>query len=257
MATVARGTSPSLASAMLSHMLTRLEDTAVHDKPYSHFYVERFFPNDVYDEMMRLLPAAKCYKALSIEKHQNTLGASTRDVLPLNEEGLNRLPREQHELWGAVAAALVAPELKRAVFRKLATDLAHRFGLAQDRVPEIVSYTRPSLFRDLEGYEIAPHPDGRAKIVTMQLYLPIDRSQLHLGTAVYSRALTSLKGLVSWRGRFRKVKQFAFQPNSGYAFAVSNSLGRKSWHGREAIPPGSGVRNSILNIFFAEPDRTY
>ena len=119
-----------------------------------------------------------------------------------------------------------------------------------------MSYCKPSLFRDLEGYEIPPHPDGRAKIVTMQLYLPHDRSQLALGTSLYQRRLT-MSGLYSWRGRFRKVKQFAFQPNSGYAFAVSNSLAKKSWHGRESLPQGCGVRNSLLNIYFATADRNY
>ena len=91
----------------------------------------------------------------------------------------------------------------------------------------------------------------------MQLYLPADRSQLELGTAVYKRRLTSLRGLYAWQGHFEKVKQFLFQPNSGYAFAVSNSLGKKSWHGRESLPAGSGARNSILNIFFAQSDRNY
>ncbi len=242
---------------MVGHMLARLENTSVEDKPYSHFYVERFFPPDVYETMMRLMPAPTSYKPLSVAKHHSAEGISTRDVLPLRAEALARLPGEQQHFWSDVAIALGSAELKRAVFRKLATDLSFRFGVPREGVSEIASYTKPSLFRDLEGYEIAPHPDGRAKIVTMQLYLPADRSQLELGTAVYERSLTSLRGLISWRGRFRKVKQFAFQPNSGYAFAVSNSIGRKSWHGREAIPPGSGVRNSILNIFFADPDRNY
>jgi hypothetical protein len=135
--------------------------------------------------------------------------------------------------------------------------LSRRFQCDEDEVERIVSYTKPSLFRDLEGYEIAPHPDGRAKIVTMQLYLPVDRSQIHLGTAVYKRRFKSLAGLYSWHGRFEKVKQFPFLPNSGYAFAVSNSLGHKSWHGREEVPAGSGVRRSLLNIFFADKDRQY
>jgi hypothetical protein len=238
-------------------MLERLGRTPVHDQPYSHFYIERFFPDEVYADMMRLMPSPKCYKPLAVEKHQNEAGVSTRDVMALNSESLAQLPTEQRELWGAVSSALASPELKRAVFQKLAKDLAARFRVPESRVPEITSYTRPSLFRDLEGYEIAPHPDGRAKIVTMQLYLPADHSQLNLGTAVYERKLTSVSGLFSWHGRFRKVKQFAFQPNSGYAFAVSNSIGKKSWHGREQLPPGSGVRNSILNIFFADPDRQY
>jgi hypothetical protein len=62
---------------------------------------------------------------------------------------------------------------------------------------------------------------------------------------------------VSWHGRFQKVKQFPFAPNSGYAFVVSNSLRRKSWHGREVLPPGAGVRNSLLNLYFATNEREY
>jgi hypothetical protein len=242
---------------ILDHVLDQLDRTPTCDEPYSHFYLDSVFPDDVYAEMMAAMPAPHDYRPLSLKKHQNADGVSTRDVLPLNSEGLSRLPQQQRELWEGVAAALTAPELKVAVFRKLATDLSHRFNCRPDEVEQIVSYTRPSLFRDLEGYEIAPHPDGRAKIVTMQLYIPANRTQLHLGTAVYKRRFKSLQGLYSWHGRFDKVKQFLFQPNSGYAFAVSNSLGKKSWHGREQIPPGSGVRNSILNIFFADPGRTY
>jgi hypothetical protein len=178
-------------------------------------------------------------------------------VFPLSGDGPAKLPEAQCKIWEDVATALASPELKRMVFRKLSADLSRRFGVSREAVEQIVSYTKPSLFRDLEGYEIPPHPDGRAKIVTMQLYLPTDRSQLNLGTAVYKRRLTSFSGLYSWHGRFEKVKQFAFLPNSGYAFAVSNSFSRKSWHGREQLPPGSGVRNSILNIFFATSDRNY
>ncbi len=91
----------------------------------------------------------------------------------------------------------------------------------------------------------------------MQIYLPRDRSQLDLGTGLYKRRFKSLKGLFSWHGRFEKVKQFMFQPNSGYAFAVSNSWNKKSWHGRESLPDGSGTRNTLLCIFFASNDRSY
>ena len=146
------------------------------------------------------------------------------------------LPSQQRELWDGIAAALAAPELKSLVFRKLATDLSARFNVPASEVENITSFSKPSLFRDLDGYEIAPHPDGRAKIVTMQLYLPRDRSQLELGTALYRRRFHSLAGVYSWQGRFEKVKQFIFAPNTGYAFAVSNSWNKKSWHGREATP---------------------
>jgi hypothetical protein len=203
------------------------------------------------------MPDPARYQAINPYKHSREDGTSTRDVLPLDANHLRALPEPQATIWHAVAKALAAPELQAAVFQKLAPDLALRFGLPEREVDTIVAYTKPSLMRDLEGYEIPPHPDGRAKIVTMQLYLPKDRSQLGLGTALYRRRFTSLRGLVSWHGRFQKVKQFPFAPNSGYAFVVSNSLRRKSWHGREVLPPGAGVRNSLLNLYFATNEREY
>lgn len=74
---------------------------------------------------------------------------------------------------------------------------------------------------------------------------------------LYKRHFNSVRGLYSWHGRFRKVKQFPFLPNTGYAFAVSNSLGKKSWHGRETVPSGIGVRNSIITFYFASDERGY
>ncbi len=242
---------------VLDHILHELRQTPAQDEPFSHFYLENVFPDDIYAEMMDNMPDPSAYKPLSVENYHNRDGVSTRDVMSLDEPHLHDLPPRQRELWHGIAAALAAPELKRLVFQKLATDLSARFSMPRDKVDQIVSFSKPSLFRDLDGYEIAPHPDGRAKIVTMQLYLPRDRSQLELGTALYRRRLTSIKGLYSWHGRFEKVKQFSFQPNSGYAFAVSNSWGKKSWHGRESLPDGCGVRNTLLNIYFARDDRQY
>ncbi len=113
-------------------------------------------------------------------------------------------------------------------------------------------YSRPTLYRETDGFEILPHPDTRKKIVTMHLYWPADRSQLDLGTALYRRKLLAWP-FGGWQNRFAKVKQFPFQPNSGYAFVVNNTLSRKSWHGREKLPAGAGVRNTLLNTFYETP----
>jgi hypothetical protein len=48
-----------------------------------------------------------------------------------------------------------------------------------------------------------------------------------------------------------KVEQLAFEPRAGYAFAVT----RRSWHGRETIPLGAGVRNSLLLFYYDDPRR--
>jgi hypothetical protein len=60
-----------------------------------------------------------------------------------------------------------------------------------------------------------------------------------------------------WQNRFAKVKQFAFRPNSGYAFVVNNTFTRKSWHGRERLRDGAGVRNTLLNTFYEEARREF
>ena len=106
--------------------------------------------------------------------------------------------------------------------------------------------------KDLGGYEIAPHKDTRSKIVTMQFYLPPDSSKVGSRHRGLSRAIgCSRRILLSPRNRFEKVKQFSFAPNSGYAFAV----GSKSWHGRETVPMASGERNSLMLIYYAEPNK--
>ena len=89
----------------------------------------------------------------------------------------------------------------------------------------------------------------------MHFYLPADDSQIDLGTALYRLRLTLPFG--SWQRRFEKVKQFDFRPNSGYAFVVNNTLTKRSWHGRERLPEGAGVRNTLLNTFYAEQREGY
>ena len=255
MATV--GTRRSFRDYCLEHLLETLAGNLAENEPFSHFYLKNVFPDDIYARMMEQLPDSKYYTPLSTENYHNAAGQSTRDVFALDGEHIAALPESQRELWDAIGETMKSPELKKLVFEKLAVDLAARFHVPREETSRIFGIPKASLFRDTDGYEIAPHPDGRAKVVTMQLYLPADRSQLALGTALYVRRLHSLKGIYSWQGRFQKVKQFEFQPNSGYAFAVSNSWHKKSWHGRESLPEGSGVRNTLLNIYFARDDRSY
>ena len=74
--------------------------------------------------------------------------------------------------------------------------------------------------------------------------------------ALYRRRLLAWPG-GDWRRQFVQAKQFEFRPNSAYAFVVNNTMRKKSWHGRESLPEGCGVRNTLLNIYFARDDRQY
>jgi hypothetical protein len=241
-----------VSARVLGHLIGRLDRTPVLHEPFSHFYLEEALPADVYEQLLRHLPDPALYHGSAERYHEKEEGEYVRSMLPLTPAALAALPEGQQQLWRGVAAALTAPELKRAVYTKLARDLAYRYGVAESRAGELAGYSRPTLYRETEGFEIPPHPDTRKKAVTMHLYLPADRSQLGLGTALYRRRLLAWP-FGGWRHRFVKVKQFAFQPNSGYAFVVNNTLTHKSWHGREKLPADAGVRNTLLNTFYETP----
>jgi hypothetical protein len=241
-----------IASRILIHLLQRIASTAAINAPFSHIYLENVFPQDVYEQILHHLPAPDLYNSAAERHYSSGDGTYVRWMFALTAAKMACLSDEQLALWRGIGAALTAPELKCAMFTKLARDLAFRYGVPQSDAGELAGYSRPTLYRETAGFEIPPHPDTRKKVVTMHLYLPADRSQLDLGTALYRRKLLGWP-LGNWRNRFEKVKQFSFQPNSGYAFVVNNSLTRKSWHGREQLPPSAGVRNTLLNTFYEVP----
>ena len=238
---------------VLAHLLARLRAAAVWDEPFCHTYLEEVFPADVYAAMLATLPPAARYSA----------GPSAPDVPPgartfynLTADALRRFPADRRNLWRGVCAALTDPELKRSLYAKLAPDLIHRYGVKAARVPDLAGHTRPTLYRDVEGYALPPHPDTLKKVVTMHLYLPADLSQIHLGTALYRREPSAGRVGDRWSG-FTVARRFEFRPNTGYAFVVNDGPSRQSWHGREPIPDGSGVRNTLLNTFYSEPRHGY
>jgi hypothetical protein len=249
---IVTATARALSQQVLEHMLGRVEAAPARDRPFSHIYLEEVFPDDLYDELLSQLPDPEVYSGSANRYRGEGNVGYVRSLFELTSGSLWALPETQRELWDGVAAALTAPALKRAIYTKLAKDLAYRYGVPESDVDRLAGYSRPTLYRETEGFEIQPHPDTRKKVVTMHLYLPPDRSQVGLGTALYQRKVPTWP-FGDWRRRFEKVKQFAFLPNSGYAFVVNNTLAKRSWHGRERLPAGLGVRNSLLNAFYETP----
>jgi hypothetical protein len=100
-------------------------------------------------------------------------------------------------------------------------------------------YPFPLLTRDVPDYRIGIHPDTRHKGMTIQLYLPRDRSIEHVGTVFHER---------TGENAYRRVLQIRFSPNTGYAFAV----GKDTYHSVDTVGPEVATRDSILLTYFVD-----
>jgi hypothetical protein len=168
--------------------------------------------------------------------HDLADGTHTRVKIDLFPEYIRNLPAHKRAMWDVVGRALCSASVRDAFVHRLAPALARRFGSSYARVG---MYPIPILTRDIPGYLITPHTDTRWKGITVQLYLPRDRSTTHIGTIFHERLAD---------GSLRKKKQMNFAPNTGYAFAVCED----SWHSADRVGPEVKTRDSILLTYFVD-----
>jgi hypothetical protein len=238
----------ALAQCLVNHWQTEFAKLPVLEDPVQHFFCDRVWPEEVYAEMLRLLPPHDVYKPMNIKEWVNAESVSTRDRCFLPEI-LDQLDKKRAAFWRQIWLAMTANSLKRLLFGKFRKDVALRLSMSPDSVESVPAYVGFSLTRDIEDYRISPHPDGWPSVVTAQFYLPADTSQEDLGTSFYAEVPWLKRPFL---GRFQEIKRMPFLPNSGYAFAVNDLPGHRSLHGRELIKPGAGVRHTILIRWTAE-----
>ncbi|MCI0562765.1 MAG: hypothetical protein MN733_30150 [Nitrososphaera sp.] len=206
--------------------------------PFGHVYMRNVFSQELYEKLLLYLPATDLYDPFLHPDALLSATTSSRLRFPLSQGNLDkRLSENQtcRSFWRSVSEACCSPVLKTVLFDRLKADLLVRFRVEINKIP---ASPQAFLFRDLTGYSIKPHPDSRRKAVTVQLYLPRDESLESFGTALY----------VIEANAFRKVKQFPFKPNTGYAFAVSDH----SWHGVETISVSEIRRDSLMIIYYLD-----
>ncbi|HWB46986.1 MAG TPA: hypothetical protein VG900_16250 [Hyphomicrobiaceae bacterium] len=239
------------AMAIRDHMVGRINDTPLERDPFCHIYLENIFPPALYPRILANFPPREQYVPFNTRRYVRANGESTRDLLYLSREELSKAPPSVAAIWQPIVRALTDEKLKRAMFAKLAPDLAERLQIAESAVPEVHCGYDVMLLRDIEDYRIKPHPDGPSKYITFQFYLPESDANIDLGTSLYK----SKKRLF---GRsFEEVKRMPFKANSAYAFVVSDPRHVKSWHGREPLTGFKGVRNTLAVNFQKVTTRNY
>ncbi len=247
---------PDLREYIIRSTCDQVSDAAFQSDPFPHVLVCGFLPADVYEQLQRCFPPLEHFEPFDYEKHRTTDGDSNRLRFQTNDASLGQLDDGSRRFWYSLRSALASEELRRTVYRKLAPGLTYRYRVPEEEVEGLAGYALPEVFQETDGYRIKPHPDTRKKVVTMQLALPEDESQRPFGTEFYRRSMQPGDWFREPRG-FEVVKRMPFLPNTAYAFTVLNTIGLKSWHGRTVIDGSSGVRRSLLNIWYERAEKTY
>jgi hypothetical protein len=221
-----------------NHVVNAVEAAVASDAPFYHLVLDRVFPDDVYAAMLANMPASSDYRPMHgrSKGHDLADGTHTRVKIDLFPEYTRWLKPEKRTVWDIVGRALCSAAVRDAFMRRLAPGLSRRFGAGFAKVG---MFPIPVLTRDIPGYLITPHPDTHWKGITVQLYLPPDRSIEYIGT-IFHRRLAD--------GSLPKDKQMSFAPNTGYAFAVDT----ETWHSADRIGPEVKTRDSILLTYFVD-----
>lgn len=227
------------AVARLAEQIAASIDAArAVEKPFFHLEFDHVFPDDIYAQMLALMPESRDYRPMHGRSKGHDLedGTHTRVKIDLFPEYIRNLPPQKKALWDIVGRALCSEPVKRAFMRRLAPGLRKRFGEGHATVG---MYPIPILTRDIPGYLITPHTDTSWKGITVQLYLPADDANTDIGTIFHD---------VLPDGSKPKATQMRFARNSGYAFAV----GADTWHSADPVHNRVKTRDSILLTYFVD-----
>jgi hypothetical protein len=218
-------------------LVGRVEATPLEIVPFDHVYLEHLFPPDEYRQLLDHLPETARYRELTHREAVQPDGTSARRKFYLLPEHIMWLPRGQRAYWRRLSRLLRSRELQEAFKSKFRAALEQRFGCSIDKLS---FHPVPMLLRDLGGYRIGIHGDGQRKAITVQLYLPRDESQAHLGTVFHE----SRDGEAALR-----TKRLGFLPGAGYAFPV---IRHKSWHSVPQTADSDGERNSLMLTYYVQ-----
>ena len=163
------------ADRLAAFIVQSIDGARAVEKPFFHLEFDRVFPDDIYAQILALMPESSDYRPMHgrSKGHDLADGTHTRVKIDLFPEYIRHLPPQKRALWNVVGRALCSGEVRDAFMRRLAPALERRFGADHAKTG---MFPIPVLTRDIPGYLITPHTDTHWKGITVQLYLPRDRS---------------------------------------------------------------------------------
>jgi hypothetical protein len=208
----------------LDHFKDRLRTARVVLDPFPHYCLERVFPDDYYQDLIRNLPASDVYENLYEVTDLKLDHFRHRDQRDLNDGWTNRLPPDLKPFWDSFNDWFLGPQFAHAVLES--------FSSQRSSWPEVS--VESQFIRHRPGYFLGPHSDLYTKLVVLLIYLAPDDSAAHLGTSLYRPKDPSFTCHDSKHYAFEdfiRVKTAPYRPNSLLAFMRSDV----SFHGLEPL----------------------
>jgi len=215
----------------LEHFTDRLRSAEVMLEPYPHYLLDKVFPEDFYQALLKHLPESDVYENLYEVTTLKLDHFRHRDQRDLRLGWTESLPAELKDFWDRFDEWFLGPDLANAVLNSFAGQLRERFG-AEGSWPEVS--VESQLIRHRAGYFLEPHSDLYTKLVVLLIYLAPDRRAEHLGTSLYRPKDPQFSCPDSKHYRFEdfvRVKTAPYRPNSLLAFFRSDV----SFHGLDPL----------------------
>ena len=228
------------------NICSSIEKSTLYDDPFYHLYINNFFTNEFYLNILKYLPTKDQYIQINKTTTVSKNYSDERYILNITPDTFKIFYPEQKSFFGRVITSLMSVEFFDSVTKKF-----------NDKIIKIDPQNidlRVSLVKDLTKYNLGAHTDTNKKFMTFLFYLPEDDSHKHIGTSMYKLKDTAKFNSVQdkhysdkeTKELFEEAKLAEFLPNSVLVFPRTDF----SFHGVSSINTGSYERNLLLLNYY-------
>jgi FkbM family methyltransferase len=228
------------------HCIEKITQAKIEESPYPYVVIDNIFPEDYYNEILRLFPEADKSIALGETGRVTPGGYMDRKVTLFTEDHFNKLSEDQRIFWANFSEWIYSEEFIRTTLSRFYPWCINKLADIQDRKDEIKLKCDALLVHDNENYAIGPHTDANHRLLTFLFYTPKDASDVDLGTSIYECKDSSFicpGGKHYQFDEFNEIKKIPFIPNRLLCFVRTG----KSFHGVDKIIKKDVDRKLIIN----------
>ena len=232
-------------SWVADHVFKKIETARVFTEPYPFIYVPGILPDEFFKLLRASMPVDASYKTLQDYGRVAAAYSRKRVVVPMNTLGVKNPEKFFFDpaaaaVWKTMMEWFVSEKMLMTVLKLFEPQLQARFPTGTAGVK---FHHEALLIRDSEAYELGPHTDSPAKVVSFLYYLPERSDTPFLGTSIYKPKDPSYRcpgGPHHPFALFDRLTTMPFLPNTLFGFVKTNN----SFHGVE--PVTAGYQRDIL-----------